>query len=414
MSARRAPIRGAAGWFARRTVATVLAVCSAVACTPSSPARPAHAVSEFLLISDDSTAWVRDDADSTRVQRAPMLLATLDGRVVEIYVAEEPLDFDEATFLVSRVYTRDLASGDSTLVFADSTVLRTAMAWVRNHPDATRLDDDDEPPDDVPSCDASITPLDVIGTTLGLEVHLDRMTGELGTHDTYRATVDLTSGRRLALRDIVSADRARISLDGAAAALRDAARAAGAQGGDLGRAAGAALSGLTIDPLSFVLAQSADSLAAQFLAHTEQVIDESRDSHRFAVDAVTIGAPAWWTAARATLPQVTPDSVAHVRTDRLALDLTYDQHEVAQVTTGTGSARRTVLRMRGPIRRVIALDDAVTRPSGRWRAALERAFAEAGYYSDEVRAVSLRRRARPVPPSRRGARLPAVTQAASL
>ena len=72
----------------------------------------------------------------------------------------------------------------------------------------------------------------------------------------------------------------------------------------------------------------------------------------------------------------------------------YDSQDVGQVATRTARGVRTVTRMRGPVRRAIAIADSLIAPHGKWRAALERAFSESGYYSDQVRAASLRSRAR--------------------
>ena len=192
--------------IAGAVVASFLAGCSS---TPRAGARPE---AEFLLVSDDSTAWVHTSADTVVVHRAPMLVATLAGRLIEIYVADEAINFEAASFLVSRLFMRDIVSGDSTLVFADSTVLREAMEFVRAHPGAERLDEDEPVPDGARTFESSLTPLEVIGGTVGVEVHLDRTVGDLGTHDTYRATVNLVSGRRMSLSDVVAIQAAGVSL----------------------------------------------------------------------------------------------------------------------------------------------------------------------------------------------------------
>lgn len=363
-------------------------------CRPAVPGtrRPA---AEFLVVSDDSTAWVRASDDSVEVLRAPMLVASLAGRLVELYVAEESIDFEQASFLVTRVFRRDLVSGDSTLVFADSTVLREAMAWVKAHPDAERLDADEETAEDVRAVESSITPLDVVGPTLGLEVHIDRTIGELGTHDTYRATIDLATARRLTLADVAPG---RASADVMVAAHQRVGRAialASKREGDVGRAAGRAIGALLLDSLSFSLVAHGDSLAAQFLLHDEQLIDEAHDAHRFALEPVTLPAPAWWTRARLALPQLGPDSAQQFVLGALRLAVHSDSQDVALVTAETRGGPQPVLRMRGPVRRVIAVGDSLVAPAGQWRRALERAFTESGYYSDEVRAASLRRPARP-------------------
>ena len=395
MNARRhVTLCGLALVSARRHATLCGLALVAMACTPAARtgARPD---AEFLVVSDDSTAWVRSTPDTVIVRRAPMLLATLDGRLVEIYVAEEPVDFEGATFTVHRVYRRDLVRGDSTLVFADSTVLRDLLAYVRAQPAAERLQGDEEPPSGTRALDASITPMEVVGSTLGLEVHVDRTIGELGTHDTYRATVDLRSGRRLTLSAVVTPVSASRALQQAASNLSGAVTLAGRRAGSVGKAASLALATLALDSLSFTLVRSGDSLAVQFMAHDEQVIDEARDTHRFELEPIIVAPPSWWSGARLALPRLLPDSTERVELGRLSLDLRYDAENVAVIAARTTAGARAVTRMRGPVRRVIAVSDSLIQPTGQWRRALERAFTESGYYSDEVRAASLRGRARP-------------------
>ncbi len=363
-------------------------------CKPA-PRAGARPDAEFLVVSDDSTAWVRSSADTVIVQRAPMLIATLNGRLIEIYVADDAINFSDATFLVNRVYRRDLVSGDSTLVFADSSVLRDAMTYLRTHPDAERLDDDEQAAEGARAFESAITPTTVVGTTIGLAVHNDHSLAELGTHDSYRATVDLITGRRLSLADIVTPAEAAATIVTARQNLIGAVVLAGRREGAVGKAASRAIAALQFDSLSFTLARSGDSLAVQFLAHDEQAIDEVRDTHRFALEPVALASPAWWTAARRTLPRTLPDSSTRFDVGAVSLDVKYDADDIALIKARTGSAARTVARMRGPLRRVIAVGDSLIAPRSQWRKALERAFMESGYYSEQVRAASLRNRARP-------------------
>ena len=360
--------------------------------TPRAGARPA---AEFLIVSDDSTAWVRSSADTVIVQRAPMLVAVLDGRLIEIYVADDAINFRDATFLVNRVYRRDLVSGDSTLVFADSAVLRDAMTYLRTHPDAERLDDDEAPADGARTFESAITPTAVVGTTLGLEVHGDHGTGELGTHDSYRATIDLIRGRRLSLSEIVTPAQAAATIATVRRNLAAAVVLAGRREGAVGKAASRAIAALPFDSLSFTLARNGDSLAVQFLVHHEQVIDEVHDTHRFALEPVALPAPTWWTVARRPLPRLLTDSTTRFDVGTVSLDVRYDADDVALVEARTGTATRMMTRMRGPLRSVIIVGDSLIAPRGQWRLALKRAFAESGYYSEQVRAASLRNRARP-------------------
>lgn len=378
----------------RRRTGVVLAALLLAACAPSarSTARPE---AEFLLVSDDSTAWIRTSADTVIIQRAPLLLTTLGRRLIEVYVAEESMNFEEASFLVSRVFRRDLVTGDSSLVFADSSVLRDAMTFVRSHPDAERLEDDEPALATARALESSVTPLVVIGNTIGIEVHVDRTVGDLGTHDTYRATIDMLSGRRLALSEVISKQASSAALVSAERNFGAAVVLAGRRSGPIGKAASRALSALRLDSLSFTLTRSGDSLAIRFLAHDEQVIDETRDTHRFSLEPIPSAAPVWWPVARATLPRLLPDSSARFDVGTLSLDVRYDSTDMASVATRTATGDRPVTRMRGPLRQVIAVGDFLIEPRAQWRRALERAFSESGYYSEQVRAASLRGRARP-------------------
>jgi hypothetical protein len=363
------------------------------ACGPL-PRDVARPQAEFLVVSDDSTAWVRTSADTVLVQRAPMMLTTLDGRLVELYLSEESIDFDEASFLAARVFRRDIVSGDSALVFADSTVLRSLGAFLRANPSAERLPDDQPIAPDVRAVEASISPLGIVGSTLGLDVHVDRTVGELGTHDTYRATIDLATGRRLPLAAVVSNRAAADAIVAARQQLAAAVTLAGRRAGTVGVAASRALSALTLDTLSYSLVRRGDSLAAQFLAHDEQVIDEARDSHWYALTPLPLPSPTWWSAARGSLPEDQADSSMHFRVGSLRLAVRSDSSEISHVAAVTSGGLRSVLRMRGPVRRIIAINDSLIAPAGQWRRALQRAFSESGYTSDEVRAASLRVRAR--------------------
>src|SRR5262245_30570919 len=86
--------------------------------SPDSP--PPRA--EFLLGSADSTFWVATTSGETKVRGAPLVLAQYDGKIYEVYAHHEDLSYPDALLLGDRVYRRDIATGDSTVVFADTTV----------------------------------------------------------------------------------------------------------------------------------------------------------------------------------------------------------------------------------------------------------------------------------------------------
>ena len=99
---------------------------------------------EFLLSSADSTFWVATTSGTTRVRGAPLVLARYDGRFFEVYGADDDRSYDDALLVGERLYRRDLITGDSALVFADTTVPRIAGEYARAHPDERPLSPDEE------------------------------------------------------------------------------------------------------------------------------------------------------------------------------------------------------------------------------------------------------------------------------
>ena len=117
--------------------AAAIAVALAVAvagCSASHAAAPPPHV-EFLLSSADSAFWVTTIEGKLRVRGAPLVLARYDGRFYELYSADDDFSYDDALLLGQRLYRRDLTTGDSSVVFADTVVSRVAFAYARAHPD---------------------------------------------------------------------------------------------------------------------------------------------------------------------------------------------------------------------------------------------------------------------------------------
>src|SRR5918999_3362855 len=114
------------------------------ACRPSTPPPTA----EFLISAGDSTYWVRTDTTGVRVRGSPILLARYGGQFYEVYVTDDDRSFADATFVGQRIYRRSLVSGDSTLVFEDSTVSGMAGSYAADNPGSRPLGPDEEPPDE--------------------------------------------------------------------------------------------------------------------------------------------------------------------------------------------------------------------------------------------------------------------------
>ncbi|MGH7689615.1 MAG: hypothetical protein ACREN3_08435, partial [Gemmatimonadaceae bacterium] len=174
-------------------------------CTVHAPAvAPPRA--EFLLVSGDSTYWVTSGPTGVTVRGSPIVLAEYDGRFHELYVADDDHSYYDALLVGQLVYSRDLITGDSTSVFADTLVDRIAKAYETSHPDADPLGPDD-PVADRPRVIATsdVTLLDVQGPFLSLEYHADTRTRPApGYHATWRAVVDLRTGHPVGLDDLIA------------------------------------------------------------------------------------------------------------------------------------------------------------------------------------------------------------------
>ncbi len=118
-------------------------------CADRQEAAQALPAAEFLFAAGDSTYWVRSSGDGMRVRSAPILLTQVDGGLVEIFITDDGAEYPDASFATVRLWARALQSSDSTLLFADSTVLRELAAWRRAHPRETEVDPlDEETPED--------------------------------------------------------------------------------------------------------------------------------------------------------------------------------------------------------------------------------------------------------------------------
>ena len=173
---------------------------------PVEPRRPAPRA-ELLLEAGDSTFWVRSGPDGIRLRGSPVLLARVDGRFQELYLADDDHSFYDAVFVGQRLWRRDLVGGDSTLLFEDTLVAGAQRRWAARHPDAEPLDEDDTESDDPATMATSeIQVLDVVGPYVSYELHSDvDVVGEPHRHVRRRGVVDVRTGRAASLDGIVGA-----------------------------------------------------------------------------------------------------------------------------------------------------------------------------------------------------------------
>jgi len=166
-------------------------------CTLPPPPPPE---AEFLVSAGDQTYWVRSDNSGLRIRGSPLILARTGGRYYEIFVSEIDRSFPKALFSGERVFRRELASGDSTVIYDDTAIVRMSDEYHQKNPRARLLRPDDDPDDDVDvSAVGETDVLNVLGPYVALEhrVSIERA-DESGGDDTTRAVIDLRNGKPVA------------------------------------------------------------------------------------------------------------------------------------------------------------------------------------------------------------------------
>ena len=177
---------------------TLILISLAGACTLPPPPPPQ---AEFLVSAGDQTYWVRSDNAGVRVRGSPLILARTGGRYYEIFVGEIDRSFPKALLSGERVFRRDLATGDSTMIYDDTAVVHLAEQYHRDHPRAQLLGPEDDPDDDVAITAVGETDiLNVLGPYVALEHRLSiERQDEHDLDDTTRAVIDVRNGKPVEL-----------------------------------------------------------------------------------------------------------------------------------------------------------------------------------------------------------------------
>ena len=175
----------------------VIVAAITVGCALPPPPPP---IAEFLVSAGDQTYWVRSDNSGLRVRGSPLILARTGGRYYELFVTEVDRSFPKALLSGERVFRRDLATGDSTLIYEDTAIVHLAEHYHKQHPGAPLLGPDDDPADDVDITAAGETDiLNVLGPYVALEHRLSIDRGDDDdSDDTTRTVIDLRSGKTVA------------------------------------------------------------------------------------------------------------------------------------------------------------------------------------------------------------------------
>lgn len=368
--------------FATAVVLAASSGCDSHTTSGSPPPRV-----EFLLAAADSTFWVATVSGAPKVRGAPMILAKFDGRFYEVYASHEDLSYPDASFLGDRIYRRDLVTGDSTLVIADTLVPRRAREYAAAHPDERPLrPNEDEEADPATSVTAEFDILDVFGPYLSYEYHVDvELPSKQPWHATRQGVLDLRTGKAPPARDLFGRDQAaRLTSDArrAYAVIRDSIlRAATSLSGE-DRQTAEALAHLAFDESSFTLKALDGQLAVSFSVpgHGEGVAGEIVELDPQHVDSV-----AWWRDLATGMPVGDDEGNDRWHGSRYQVIARYDtSRTIARLSLADGSDREwQVATVQAPLFQIMWLDNPPVRDKD--RQALIRAFNHAAAYADGAR-----------------------------
>jgi hypothetical protein len=364
-----------------RRVALSLLVGGLIGCKAQQASAPR---TEFLLSAGDSTFWVSSGPDGVKVRSAPLMLGHFGGRFYELYVTDDDLSYPEAALVGQRLYRRDLVSGDSTLIYADTAVAGIAKQYAVTHPDAQPLEPDAElETDPTMQATAELEILDTHGPYLSFEYHLDVATDGDDRHYTSRGVVDMRDSRRSTIRTLFDDSAAVRILAEADTAFTEALDSVLASKKATARRAARTLGDFQLDRNSFAIAELDRAASVLFLAPG---VGERVGGFALPLRPIVAGKPAWWQAIVTEMPVTSPDSSSD-QWDRRGLkivaryDSTGDMLTVAVVDSQQREWKSRPLT--GPAHRIYWLDDPTFDQKA--RVSLQRAFDESVLYSEDAR-----------------------------
>lgn len=350
--------------FLPPAVALVLAAQGCRDTQRSEAPAPPPPGAEFVLSAGDSAFWITSDSAGIRSRGAPIELARLDERFVELYIVDDDLSYPGADLVGQSVYRRDLRTGDSVLVFRDSIVPALAREYARDNPGERPLRADEEPDDDPALLATATIELGAAhGPFVSYSLHTDveRGTSPLW-HVSRRGVFDLRSGKAASIADITgNAATARTVLD---SARRDP----------------------RLDVASFAIT-TVDGRPA--IAWAIPGAGHGDDAQLAPLDPIPFDEPAWWTDNASALPVTSADGTRDVwRHRRYSVVVRYDSVGDATLSLRDSTSREwKVGAVSAPAMRIYWLDTPTF--DGDARTALARAFHEASTYGAEPGRVAM-------------------------
>jgi hypothetical protein len=319
----------------------------------------------------------------------PLVLAHYDKRFFELYSAEQDQSYYDALLVGERLYRRDLITGDSTVLFADTAVAHVAAIYARTHPDEKPLGPNEEGvANPQTAATAQLDILDVLGPYVSYEYHVDiQLPGREDWHATRRGVVDLRSGKETEPGDLFGDDRGRRIAEAARRqyeTTRDSAvRTRDSLSGDERRAL-ERLERRQFDSRCFVLEAVDGKLSITFAIPGA---GEGPAGNLVELEPITVDSVRWWGEASAGLAeQDSLDNDRWVAASYLVRARYDSSSHVAHLVLADSSSREWPFGAAlGPLRRIDWLDRPP--PSAVERSALRRAFDQAARYDQNARVV---------------------------
>lgn len=350
---------------------------------------------DALVITADSSYWVTSDVKGLRMRGEPILIARLDGRFRELYVADDDRSFYNAVFVGQRLFVRDLVRGDSAELFADSVAPRMAREYAAAHPREEPLGMNDEgsaKPGTTATAELEI--LDVHPPYLSFEYHTDvdvpTSRGGIDRHTSRRGVLDLRSGKTASIETLFGGEAADRAVAAAVAEWNSARDSILARHDANGERAQRMLGSLAFDATSFSLDARERAPEVVFAV---PALSQRGSTPPLALSGQPVPAPPWWGAQQGDLP-TGPDSAkswVHGKVELLAR-ATEDEGRARLVLRDANRREWPLGSVTAPVQRVLWLDAGV---SAEDRRALHRAFNESSQGSEETRVAAGARRSSP-------------------
>ncbi|HJU65078.1 MAG TPA: acyl-CoA thioesterase, partial [Gemmatimonadaceae bacterium] len=303
----------------------------------------------------------------------------------EIYTVDVDRSYGDALIVGQRLYRRDLITGDSALLFEDTTVAGIAAWYAREHPDDRPLRPDEElPAEPHVSAVGELSIVEHLGPYLSVEYRMDAAIADSEDWQSVRRQViDARRGSPLTVREVAGDTAGKRVLAQGTELFRQALDSVLASRDSRARVAATALSDFIFDSASFTITTVDGSAAVAFVAPGQ---GERAGGLTLELPPIRIPSPSWWPHMLPSLARAVGDSGidrwAHRGYQVIARYSTEGRDARVWITDSAGRDW-TVRRVPAPAWRIFWLD-APDVTSEQLRA-VARAFDEAALYNEETR-----------------------------